>query len=121
MNILPYFHRFLFSIIIAAPFYNLMKKSAQKYYIIAAVLIILNLIFTRISKRAERSLLLRPVSFKERTELMKKFKASRKTGRQASTSTSGEKRLEELKRLYERNLISDEEYREKKKEIINGL
>lgn len=115
------FHRFLLSIVAAAPFYNLMKKSDHNYYIIGAVLIILNFIFTLISKKAGKPVMLRPVSIAERKEFFKKFRAGGKQTHTSGVGRTAGSRLEDLKSMYDRGLITEEEYNEKKKEIINGL
>ncbi len=121
MNISSVVHRFLLSIVVAAPFYNLMNKSEHKYYIIGAVLIILNIIFTLISNRAKKSVLFRPVSIAERKELFKKFRSGQRQTNTPGTDRTAEVRLKELKRMHERDLITEDEYRKKREEIINGL
>ncbi|MEN8222051.1 MAG: SHOCT domain-containing protein [Acidobacteriota bacterium] len=121
MDLSSYFHRFLLSIVAAAPFYNLMKKSEHKYYIIAAVLIILNLIFNLIGNRAKKSVMFKPVSIAERKEFFKKFRTGTKRSNTSGANRTAGSRLEELKSMYDRGLITEKEYNEKKKEIINGL
>lgn len=121
MKISSVFHRFLLSIVVAAPFYNLIKKSEHKYYIIGVILVILSLIFTLISNRAKRSVMFKPVSIAERKELFKKFRSGRKQARSSGEGRTAGSRLGELKSMYDRGLITEKEYNEKKKEIINGL
>lgn len=98
-----------------------MKKSEHRFYIIGSVLIILNLIFTLISKKAGKSVMFRPVSIAERKEFFKKFRPGRKQTHNSREDRTAGSRLEDLKSVYDRGLITEEEYNEKKKEIINGL
>jgi len=114
-------HRFLLSVVLAAPFYNLMKKSEHKIYIIAAVLIFLNIILTLIGERAKRSVAFKPVNIRARGDFLKKIREYKKTGQYQSPGKSAEERLRELKKMHERDLITEEEYRKKREEIINGI
>jgi len=121
MKLSSMIHRFFLSIVLAAPFYNLMKNSDHKIYIIAGVLIFLNIILNLIGNRARKSILLKPVTLAEKRALFRKFRKSEKRSNYSPSGGTEEKRLKELKAIYEKNLITLAEYEEKKKEIINGL
>ena len=121
MKLSSMIHRFFLSIVLAAPFYNLMNNSDHKIYIIAGVLIVLNIILNLIGNRARRSLLLKQVTLTEKRELFRKFRKSGKSSNYSPDGRTEEKRLEELKALYDKNLITMAEYEAKKKEIINGI
>jgi hypothetical protein len=115
------FHRFLFSIVLAAPFYNLMKSSENRLYIISGVLIILNIILNLIAERSKRSVLFRPVSLEKRAEVLKKLRSARSAREYKTDAGTDEERLKTLKDLFEKGLISETDYSEKKREIINGI
>ncbi len=121
MKLSSMIHRFFISIVLAAPFYNLMKKSDHKIYIITGVLIFLNITINLIGNRARKSLLLKPVTLAEKRELFRKFRKQGETGNYAADGRTEEKRLKDLKSLYEKNLITLSEYESKKKEIIDGI
>ena len=121
MKLSSIIHRFLLSIVIAAPFYNLMNSSEHKIYIIGGVLVFLNVIINLMGNRARKSLLLKPVSLAEKRELFKQYRKSGKMRNYTSTGKTEEKRLRELADLYDKNLISMSEYETKKKEIIDGI
>jgi len=114
-------HRFLLSVVLAAPFYNLMKKSEHKILIIAIVLIFLNIVLTIIGERAKRSVMFKPANIRTRSDLLKKIRKYKKTGHYRATGRSAEERLRELKKMHERDLITEAEYRKKREEIIDGI
>ncbi|MEN8154123.1 MAG: SHOCT domain-containing protein [Acidobacteriota bacterium] len=122
MNVSKIFHRFLFSIVLAAPFYNLMNKSENKLYLIGGLLIILNLIIYFIVSKAKKTRLLKPVTIQDREQLAKFIKTHRKKKHKpAPERVPSEVRLREIKRLFDSGLITQEEYNNKKEEIINEL
>ena len=123
MTLSSFVHRFLFSIVAAAPFYNLMKASEYKFYIIAAVLTILNFIFYISAKRAKKSVLFRPVSLRERKEFLMRTRNRQPAGPvfRSNAGRDSESRLSELKNLYDKGLITESEYSDRKKDIINGI
>ena len=121
MKLSSIIHRFLLSIVIAAPFYNLMNSSAHKIYIISGVLRFLNIILTYLGEKAKRSVMFRPVSIKERVDFLKKTRSERKINNYRAKGYSNEERLRELRKMFDRGLISEDEYMNKKKEILNEL
>lgn len=118
---LSLFHQFLFSIVIIAPFYNLIKRSELKMELIAGLLIILTFLFHRISLRAGRKFNINPGAKERMLNKLRKIESTKKGVIDKYNYNPVESRLRKLKKLKNSGLISEKEYSDKKREILEKL
>ncbi len=118
---LSLFHQFLFSIVIIAPFYNLIKKSDYKIEIISGLLIILTFFFHRIAIKAHKKFHSDPRVRERLINRFNKIDGAETFRTKNQKSDPVESRLKKLKKLKNSGLISEKEYSDKKREIIEKL